>query len=47
MRFIHSELIICLTSKVDRVKVHIQVYVMSYKLSASSLKYIYMVIHFV
>jgi len=48
MRFIRIELIMCSTSKVDRVKVHIQVVcdVMSYKQSALSLKCINMVVHF-
>ena len=43
MRFIRTELIICSTSKVDTVKVHIHVvrHVMSYKQSALSLVYIY------
>jgi len=46
MRFIDIELITCSTSKVDRVKVHTHVVVTSRKQSALSLKYIYMVVHF-
>jgi len=47
MRFIHIELKICSTSKVDTVKVHTQVVRDVLYAFSSSVKYIYMVVHFV